>query len=146
MTVVVGVDGFPDSFTAIRLARQEASYRGVGLAAVMAYISDSTLGTPAARPIATPKALDEQRKAVESTLRQAVADALGSDNGVELRVEAGVPGRVLVHTARALDADLVVLATRNERAPSRLLGAVSQYVLRNAPCPVLVVPEASKDS
>jgi hypothetical protein len=45
MTVVVGVDGFPDSFTAIRLAKQEASYRGVGLAAVMAYISDSTLGT-----------------------------------------------------------------------------------------------------
>ena len=29
-------------------------------------------------------------------------------------------------------------------APSRLLGAVSQYVLRNAPYPVLVVPETSK--
>jgi Universal stress protein family len=28
---------------------------------------------------------------------------------------------------------------------SRLLGAVSQYVLRYAPCPVLVVPDASKD-
>ena len=28
--------------------------------------------------------------------------------------------------------------------PSRLLGAVSQYVLRNAPGPVLVVPEAGK--
>jgi nucleotide-binding universal stress UspA family protein len=145
MTVVVGVDGSPGSFTAIRLAKQEAAYRGVGLAAVMAYISDSTLGTPAARPIATPKALDEQRRTTESSLRQAVADALGSDDGVVLRVEAGVAGRVLVHTARILDADLVVLATREEHAPSRLLGAVSQYVLRNAPCPVLVVPEASKE-
>jgi len=145
MTIVVGVDGSPDSFAAIRLAKQEAAYRGVGLAAVMAYISDSTLGTPAARPIATPKAVDEQRKTAESSLRQAIADALGSDDGVALQVEAGVPGRVLVHTARTLEADLLVLATRKEHAPSRLLGAVSQYVLRNAPCPVMVVPEASKE-
>ncbi len=140
MTVVVGVDGSSDSLAAIRLAKQEASYRGVGLTAVMAFISDTTLGTPAARPIATPKALDEQRMATEVMLRQAVAKALGSDDGVMLRVEPGAPGRVLVHTARKLDADLVVLATRKEHAPSRLLGAVSQYVLRNAPCPVMVVP------
>jgi nucleotide-binding universal stress UspA family protein len=144
MTVVVGVDGPLGSFAAIRLAKQEAAFRGGGLAAVMAYISESTLGTPAARPIATPKALDEQRKTAESALRQAVTDALGSDDGVALQVEAGTPGRVLVHAAQDLDADLVVLATRKEHAPSRLLGAVSQYVLRNAPCPVLVVPEASK--
>ena len=119
MTVVVGVDGSPDSFAAIRLASQEAAYRGVGLAAVMAYISDSTLGTPAARPIATPKAMVEQRKTAESALRQAVTDALGSDDGVALRVESGVPGRVLVHTARVLDADLVVLATRREHTVPR---------------------------
>ena len=140
MTVVVGVDGSPDSVEAIKLAKQEASYRSVGLTAVMAFISDTTLGTPAARPIATPKAQDEQRTATEVMLRQAVAKALGSDDGVMLQVEPGVPGRVLVQTARKLDADLVVLATGKEHAPSRLLGAVSQYVLRHAPCPVMVVP------
>ncbi len=145
MTVVVGVDGLPESFAAIRLARQEAAYRGVGLAAVMAYTSESALGTPGARPLSIPGAPDEQRQLAESALRQAVRDALGDADDVELRVVAGVPGRVLVQTARALDADIMVLATRKEHAPSRLLGAVSQYVLRNAPCPVLVVPEASKD-
>ena len=31
-------------------------------------------------------------------------------------------------------------AARGDGAVSRLLGTVSQYVLRNAPCPVLVVP------
>jgi nucleotide-binding universal stress UspA family protein len=40
----------------------------------------------------------------------------------------------------------VVLATRREHAPSRLLGAVSQHVLRNAPCPVMVVPEPDKEA
>ncbi len=145
MTVVVGVDGLPDSFAAIRLARQEAAYRGVGLAAVMAYTSEGALGTPAGRPLSVPGTPDEQRQLAESALRQAISDALGDADDVELRVVAGVPGRVLVQTARALDADIVVLATRKEHAPSRLLGAVSQYVLRHAPCPVLVVPEASKD-
>jgi nucleotide-binding universal stress UspA family protein len=144
MTVVVGVDGLPESVNAIRLARKEADYRGVGLTAVMAYTSDSALGTPAVRPISTPSTPDEQREAAESVLRQAVIDALGAVDDVRLRVEAGVPGRVLVQMARSLDAELVVLATRKEHAPSRLLGAVSQYVLRNAPCPVLVVPEPRK--
>jgi nucleotide-binding universal stress UspA family protein len=145
MTVVVGVDGLPESVTAIRLARQEAACRGAGLTAVMAYTSDSALGTPAVRPISMPSAPDEQRAAAESLLRQVVIDALGTADGVELRVVAGIPGRVLVHVARTLDADMLVLATRKEHAPARLLGAVSQYVLRNAPCPVLVVPEANKE-
>ncbi|HEY4465757.1 MAG TPA: universal stress protein, partial [Streptosporangiaceae bacterium] len=86
-----------------------------------------------------------QRKIAESTLRQAVAEALrGEDAGVELRTEIGSPGHVLVEVARSLRARMVVLATRKEHAASRLLGPISQYVLRNAPCPVLVVPEASK--
>jgi len=62
---------------------------------------------------------------------------------MEQRTETGVPGRVLVETARRTAARHVVLAARGEHA-ARLLGAVSQYVLRNAPCPVLVVPHASK--
>lgn len=77
--------------------------------------------------------------------KRAVAEALrGEDAGVELLTEVGSPGHLLVEVARSRPARMVVLATRKEPAPARLLGAVSQYVLRNAPCPVLVVPEASK--
>ena len=57
---------------------------------------------------------------------------------------AGIAGRALAEAARAADAELVVLSTRGEGGVTRLLGAVSQYVLRHAPCPVLVVPDASK--
>ena len=144
MTVVVGVDGSHNSHAAIRLAREEADFRGVPLVVVMAY-TDSPAVAPAGRPLSAPRAPDEQRKIAESILRQAVAEALrGEDTGVELLTEVGSPGHVLVEVARSLAARMVVLATRKERAPARLLGAVSQYVLRNAPCPVLVVPEASK--
>jgi nucleotide-binding universal stress UspA family protein len=51
-------------------------------------------------------------------------------------VRTKVPARL---AARAADAQLVVLNTRGE-APARMLGAVSQHVLRHAPCPALVVP------
>jgi nucleotide-binding universal stress UspA family protein len=145
MTVVVGVDGLPESVHAVRVAKQEADYRDVGLTAVMAYTSEGTLGTPAVRPISVPSPPDEQRASAETVLRQAVLDALGTVEGVELQVVAGVPGRVLVQMARTLNAEMVVLSTRKEHAPSRLLGAVSQHVLRNAPCPVLVVPEPNKE-
>ncbi|HEY2279041.1 MAG TPA: universal stress protein [Streptosporangiaceae bacterium] len=146
MTIVVAVDGSPDSYAAIRLAHEEAGLRKVALVAVMAYRSaDGVLGTPAARPLSTPRSPGEDQTLTESTLRSAVRAALGSDiDGVELRAVAEPPGRALVDIARAADAMMVVLSARKEGTPSRLLGAVSQYVLRNAPCPVLVVPETSK--
>jgi nucleotide-binding universal stress UspA family protein len=145
MSVVVGVDGTPDSYAAIRLGHEEASLRGTELVAVMAYSSEGALGTPAARPLATPRSPAEDLVLAESTLGSVVKAALGGVDGVELLVEAGPPGRVLVDAARARQAVMMVLSARKERTPSRLLGAVSQYVLRNAPCPVLVVPEASKE-
>jgi nucleotide-binding universal stress UspA family protein len=144
MSVVVGVDGTPDSYAAIRLAHEEARLRGTDLVAVMAYSGESALGTPAVRPLATPRSSTEEQELAESTLGSVVKAALDDDSGVVLRVESGLPGRVLVDTARVHQAVMVVLSARKERIPSRLLGAVSQYVLRNAPCPVLVVPEAGK--
>jgi|SRR5271166_3456753 len=144
MTVVVGVDGSPDSYAAIRLAHEEASYRGVRLVAVMAYSGDSALGAPAARPLSALRSPGDEQKAAESMLRQTVRKAIGDEaEKVELLAVPGVPGRVLVEAARTLNAGMVVLATRGEHT-ARLLGAVSQFVLRHAPCPVLVVPEASK--
>jgi len=141
MTVVIGVDGLPESLAAIRLGRQEAAYRGSDLVAVMAYSGNTALDSPAARPLSLPRTVGEQSELVKSTLCAAVTQALGSDGGqVEIRAVAGPPGRALVDTARDLKAVLIVLAARKEHSPSRLLGAVSQYVLRNAPCPVLVVP------
>jgi nucleotide-binding universal stress UspA family protein len=76
----------------------------------------------------------EQKLGV-SALRSAVREALGSEEEtMEEHTVTGVPGRALVDTARSVNAQLIVLATLGEHA-ARLLGAVSQYVLRNAPCP-----------
>jgi nucleotide-binding universal stress UspA family protein len=142
MTVVVGVDG-PASYAAIRLAAQEASYRAAPLLAVMAYSGERALGAPAARPLATLRTAEDERVVTEAMLSDIVRDALGDQaNDVACRAEVGLPGRALVAAARDVDAQLIVLAARGEARMARVLGAVSQHVLRNAPCPVLVVPDS----
>jgi nucleotide-binding universal stress UspA family protein len=138
-TVVVGVEGGAGSGTAIKMAAQEARYRDAPLIAVMAYSGERAVA-PAGQPVATLRAAAEERLAAESALRDAVIDALGDEaDKVELRTALGLAGRNLIDTARRVNAQLIVLAGRG--STSMLLGTVSQYVLRKAPCPVLVVPE-----
>jgi len=45
MSVVVGVDGTPNSYAAIRQGHEEAKLRGTELVAVMAYGGEGALGT-----------------------------------------------------------------------------------------------------
>jgi nucleotide-binding universal stress UspA family protein len=138
--IVVGVDGTGRSRATIQAAAQEARCRDATLIAVMAYSTERPLGM-AARPVATLAVASDERLAAETALRDAVADALGAEAGrVELRIALGLAGRNLVDTARKVNAQLIVLAGRG--STSMLLGTVSQYVLRRAPCPVLVVPES----
>jgi nucleotide-binding universal stress UspA family protein len=140
-TVVVGVDGAASSREAIRLAAREASYREAALVAVMAYSSTPALGAPAGRPLSSLRTADDEQFAAQSALHDAVAGALGDQAGqVELRTVLGQAGRNLVDVAHKVNAQLIVLAGRT--GASALLGGVSQYVLRKAPCPVLVVPDA----
>jgi nucleotide-binding universal stress UspA family protein len=141
MTVVVAVQDRAGARAAIRAAAQEAGFRQAKLIAVTAYSTDGLVAAPAARPAAGAlRTADEQRAHAEDVLRDATLDALGAEAAqVELRVVQGLPGRSLVEAARTLGAELVVVGSHGERVMSWLLG--SQYVLRNAPCPVLVVPE-----
>jgi nucleotide-binding universal stress UspA family protein len=122
------------------MAAREAGYRDAALIAVMAYSRNPALGAPAARPLSTMNTADDERLVAESALRDAVFDALGDQaNKVELRTVLGQAGRNLVDVARHANAQLLVLAERS--SASMLLGAVSQYVLRKAPCPILIAPE-----
>jgi nucleotide-binding universal stress UspA family protein len=144
MTVVVGVKRSADSRAAIRLAAQEALYRDTTLIAVMAYPAERGW-SPAVRPGTERLTSADDREVTENLLREAVSDALGGAAGrVEHWVVADLPGRALVHVAQTVNAQIIVLAARHGIA--RVLGTVSEYVLRNAPCPVLTVPDADVDS
>jgi nucleotide-binding universal stress UspA family protein len=141
--VVVGVRDSTGSRGAIRLAAREAAYRGAALLAVMAYSADSPLGAPAGRPLAVLHNSEEDHLVAEAALRDAVIDALGDQaQGVTVQAVPGQGGRVLVDAAERFNAALLVVAGREGAITP---GTVSQYVLRRAPCPVLVVPPVLGD-
>jgi nucleotide-binding universal stress UspA family protein len=141
MTVIIGIDEPAGSPASIRLAQREASLRGVKLLAVSTHPAEHTRSAPAARPPAGLRTAADGRGAAETLLRDAVTHALGDDSAdVEVHVLPGLGGRGLVDIAIARQAELIVLAARSSM--SHLVGAMTQYVLRHAPCPVLLVPES----
>jgi nucleotide-binding universal stress UspA family protein len=82
---------------------------------------------------------DEER-AQESLLE---ATQLGDDFGVTVEgatVRARAIGSAIVDRAREVDADLIVLGSSPRwRRQSRFFSPTVDYVLRNAPCEVLIV-------
>ena len=95
--------------------------------------------SPAVRPGAQRLTRDDDRKVAEDLLREAVSDALGdAADRVERQVVADLPGRALVYVARTVNAELIVLAARH--GITRVLGTVSQYVLRRCAVPGAATP------
>jgi nucleotide-binding universal stress UspA family protein len=73
-----------------------------------------------------------------SDLVRRTARALGLDESCG-RVLEGAPGPALCDYARATGAAAVVIGSRGRGGLKRaLLGSVSDFVVRNAPCPVVV--------
>lgn len=55
-------------------------------------------------------------------------------------VQTGIPAPTIVSKAKEWSADLLVIASHGRSGvPRALLGSVAEEVIRNAPCPVLVV-------
>jgi nucleotide-binding universal stress UspA family protein len=145
MTVVVGVDadGSAASRAALRQAAQEARWRNAPLVAVTTY--EPPLGTPAGGyPVAAMHTADEEKGTAESALRDTVNNELGDQSRqVDVRVSAGLAGRVVIEAAHQTRAQLIVLASRPGK--SVLPGTVSHHVLLKAECPVMIVPSTGAE-
>ena len=85
--------------------------------------------------------LDEQEEAATASLAE--ARLLGADNGVDVQVEtvrARSIGDAIVGEARRRGTDLIVVGSAPRwRRQSRFFSPTVEYVLRKAPCEVLVV-------
>ena len=61
-------------------------------------------------------------------------------------VREGTPHREITDAARELKTDLIIMATQGHTGLAHvLLGSTTESVLRNAPCPVLVVREKERE-
>lgn len=98
-------------------------------------------GTGIAGGVMSAEAFDAQVQANSddgASLAREVADELGL-TGAEVRVLAGEPGAQICAYAEEVHARGIVLGTRGHGGLRRaLLGSVSDHVVRNATCPVVI--------
>lgn len=150
-TIVVGVDGSPESKKALRWALDEARLRGAGIEVVHIHQSASvwfpygdTLAVSMTEAIAAEyeeaqRAAGEQAKELVDTM----IDELGDTGGVRVEpvlVADANPASTLVERSR--EADLLVVGSRGRGGfAGLLLGSVSQQVASHAHCPVVIVSD-----
>jgi nucleotide-binding universal stress UspA family protein len=133
--IVVGVDGSPESRSALRWAARFAEAIDARIEVVLVWEFVSSYGWSSLPPLYPPHPeLDEQ-------LAQIVTEVFGDEvpAGLTSRViESGSAASALI--AESKNAQLVVVGSRGHGGfAGLLLGSVSAKVAEHAPCPVLVV-------
>ena len=137
----VGFDQSPESRQAVGWAaalasRIDASLQLLAVHAPLAFGKVSTGGVYGTQTVN--QALAKERQ-VEG---EQLAEALSADVPAESHLLRGDPAKLLAEHSQQLG--LLVLGSRGYGPiKSVLLGSVSSYVLRNAHCPVLVVPRGA---
>ena len=149
--IVVGVDGSDTSDEALRWAADEARLRFAPLVAVYAwsFIPAQPIGDPGM--LAMPAGdlagqLGAENEAARGALDAIVAEALGTEAGIEIekKLVEGDAGDVLV--AESASAELVVVGSHGRSGlKAALLGSVSRHVVSHAACPVVVVKATETD-
>ena len=111
----------------------------LGTPVVLMYIADPS--DPLTRRART---LGEARDHAAGAVDRLVSPIL-SERGLEaeVEVEIGEPSAALVETADRRDAQFLVIGSRGSGRGGGLLGNVSRRLVRQAPCPVIVVPRGA---
>lgn len=101
----------------------------------------SVIDAPAIRPVGNGSQRPDQVRASRETAAQALVTR-GRAAGVRVTflIWDGDPGQSIVDAATSEQVDLVVVGSHGRGAVGRFfVGSVSEFVVRNARCPVLVV-------
>jgi nucleotide-binding universal stress UspA family protein len=130
--IVVGIDGSQPSREALRWAVAQAVLTSGRVQAVIAWSHPLSSGLPVLAEV-------DWRGDARRALDVALAEVLGEGAAaVEPCAMEGHPARVLLQAAKG--ADLLVVGSRGHGGfAGVLLGSVSDYVVKHAPCPVVVV-------
>lgn len=134
-TILVGLDGSPDSHEAVRWAAGLARSLGAEVVAVHALGMLDQL-EPDGPLVPTQPHREEIVQRAEGPWTEALA---GVDHRVVLH--DGSPVDVVLDVATEVGADLIVLGSRGiGGSPALLLGSTSSQVAQRAACPVVIVP------
>jgi nucleotide-binding universal stress UspA family protein len=142
-SVIVAVDGSEAALDAARSGLALLAGPGHAVIAIVIEPSDPTLlvGTGFAGGVMSADELQEVEDARLPAARghvEAAAEALDVGDA-ETLVLRGAPGPALCDLAAERGAHAIVMGSRGHGGIKRaLLGSVSDHVVRNAPCPVVI--------
>lgn len=134
--VVVGVDGSDAAKKAIAFAAEEASFRGVPLVAVYAWMPPLT---PGLEYLWSEELVESQRASAEEAIAIGTAGLATRypDLKIERKIVQAPPVAALLQAAE--DADTIVVGSRGRSSLSRLLlGSVSHGLLQSLPRTTIV--------
>lgn len=87
--------------------------------------------------------MEDDLVAAEKDMQKMVAPAVKELAGYKLSCEFGLidPGTEIVKRAIMNSIDIIIMTKSTKKGLTRMIGSVTSYVVRNAPCIVMIVPE-----
>ena len=139
-TIVVGIDGSPNSDLAVKRAAEIAKGSGAKVHLVAAYPDDPTFG----ENIASSAKRDRinLREVAEGVVARVAAEPELEGVDVMTHAREGDPARVILDVAEEQGADLIAVGARGLTGFKRfLLGSVSSKLSHHAHCTLMIVRE-----
>ncbi len=81
--------------------------------------------------------------AAEKDMQRLTAPAVKELEGFEITCEFGLidAGSEIIKRAKMNKIDIIVMTKSTKKGLTRMIGSVTSYVVKNAPCIVMIVPE-----
>ena len=139
-SILATTDLSPESFAAVQYAAHLAEGQGAKLTILHVPQTTTLLFTDFAPPVDLLSLDRTIEAAARETLENWVKRHVKHTTGVRVVVRPGVTHEVVCKAAVDAAANLIVMATHGRKGIGHvILGSVTERVLREAPCPVLVV-------
>lgn len=90
-----------------------------------------------------PILLEEHYSEAEKEMQGVVAPAIKQLKDYNIRCEFGVrdAGSEIIRIAITNEIDIIIMTKSTKKGLVRMIGSVTTYVVKNAPCIVMIVPE-----
>jgi universal stress protein A len=138
--ILATTDLSPESFSAVSYAAHLAKAQGAKLTILHVAHSTSLVFTDFTPPIDMVNIDAAIEQAAREQLDEWVAHHLRNVPKVDVMVRRGITHEEICSVAADLDASIIAIATHGRKGIEHLfLGSVAERVLRDAPCPVLVI-------
>ena len=137
--VLVGVDGTPESFDALRQAALVKAPAGT-----ITCLAAWDLAPPLVTPMTVLPPRDAEEREARSFAEETVQRAQAYISSAEATVVHGFAGHALIDAARHERSTLLVIGSHGQRrAEGILLGSTATLLLHDAPCSVLLARESA---